>query len=450
MGISFDNDMRIAGYRPAIFKEALRGFMRTGMPGNLIDLRSVFPLRRDGAIVFEECLDRRLIGADRLTVTESGEAIAYARAKRRTPIAKAQTLLNEFLRSVEALNRDPKAVTYVDEVWLFGSVMRGQESVGDIDLALKTTRRPEFAGRYDLMQDHLDDLLSAYPDAPRHWQMNWLKESWVTNRALYGPRRHPLLAGVHDGVSDLISLGVPCRLIYDRERGGEVDEPIQPWHPDSSGRRDGLGQPAEMPDFTPNLIRPMDARWIAGFSAAGMLSPYDIFRGWTDEAYRMFPEHPKGLRIAADDFCPHGDFWKPKRLEMKGLDGRNSIALINAMNRWGTSIVLNRSIETCSTAWTLHASFTDLELYRSRTRLELVSLPDIAAAASLILAVDAERMLRRGAEIHGAPAARIQVTSDTARDGLQEHLIEPVREILNSRAIRIEPLDWRGSQVEVL
>jgi hypothetical protein len=61
MGISFDRNARIAGYRPAVFKDALRGFMRTRSHGNLIDLKSIFPFRRDGAIVFEECLDRGLI-----------------------------------------------------------------------------------------------------------------------------------------------------------------------------------------------------------------------------------------------------------------------------------------------------------------------------------------------------------------------------------------------------
>ena len=64
MGISFSQDMRIAGYRPAVFTSALRGFARTESPGNLIDLKSVFPLRRDGAIVFEECLERGLIERD--------------------------------------------------------------------------------------------------------------------------------------------------------------------------------------------------------------------------------------------------------------------------------------------------------------------------------------------------------------------------------------------------
>jgi hypothetical protein len=76
VGINLDSNFRIAGYRPVVFKQALHGFTRTESPTNLIDLKSVFPLRRDGAIVFEECLDRGLIDAEALTVTEIGEVIA--------------------------------------------------------------------------------------------------------------------------------------------------------------------------------------------------------------------------------------------------------------------------------------------------------------------------------------------------------------------------------------
>jgi len=40
MGVTFMPDMRIAGYRPTVFKDALRGFLRTQSPGNFIDLKS--------------------------------------------------------------------------------------------------------------------------------------------------------------------------------------------------------------------------------------------------------------------------------------------------------------------------------------------------------------------------------------------------------------------------
>lgn len=450
MGISLDKNSRIAGYRPSVFKDALRGFLRTRSPGNMIDLKTVFPLRRDGAIVFEECLDRGLIDPATLKLTEAGEVIARAKAKSRTPLAKAQSVLNEFLDRIEILNRDSDAVQQVDQLWLFGSLMRGEETVGDIDLALTMSRRPRFATDHDGRQKHIDKLLAHHEDTPVRWEASWIKEGWLTNRALYGARRHPLLAGVQEGTSDLESLGVPCRLIYDRTRGGKVDDPILPRHPKSRGRSNDLDPPAEMPDLTPAPIRPMDARWVAGFWEAGVVSPYDIFRGWTDDAHALFPHYPDGLRVVGDDHNLRHYPWTPKRLKKAGLDGRNAVALINATTWWGTSLVLQRHIEMDATHWTLHAVFSDIQLHRARKHLDLITLPDMAAVTALILAVDAERMLRRAAELSDSPTVRIHIDDAGLSEDLQSYFVESVRAHLESRTIRIEPADWAGEKVSVL
>ena len=120
VGISFDKNMKIAGYTPATFKNGLRGFMRTLSPGCMIDLKSVFPQRRDGAIVFEECLDRGLINAqDGFQLSKAGESVVRGKAKPRTPLAKAQALLEDFLARVHFLNNDKDAIWFVQRVWLF-------------------------------------------------------------------------------------------------------------------------------------------------------------------------------------------------------------------------------------------------------------------------------------------------------------------------------------------
>lgn len=75
-----------------------------------------------------------------LEITGSGETIARAKAQHRTPIAKAKVLLSDFLERVDGLNGDPRGVHYVNQVWLFGSLMRDEETVGDIDLAIETAR----------------------------------------------------------------------------------------------------------------------------------------------------------------------------------------------------------------------------------------------------------------------------------------------------------------------
>lgn len=111
MGISFDRDLRIAGYRASIFKNALAGYLRTERPASLIDLKSIFPHRRDGAIVYEECLDRDLINRGTGKVSEAGLTLARSKVVARTPPEKAKTILEAFLKRVDQLNHDPEAIS---------------------------------------------------------------------------------------------------------------------------------------------------------------------------------------------------------------------------------------------------------------------------------------------------------------------------------------------------
>jgi|ERR1700721_3014111 hypothetical protein len=105
------------------------------------------------------------------------------------------------------------------------------------------------------MKRRLKELLSRRDDAPAARGLIWSAETWITDRALYGTRRHSLLAGVQSDISDLAELGAPCRLIYDRARGGRVNDPILPRHPQSNGRQNDLALAAEMPDLAPKDIR---------------------------------------------------------------------------------------------------------------------------------------------------------------------------------------------------
>src|SRR5262249_47579839 len=160
----------------------------------------------------------------------------------------------------------------------------------------------------------LKKLLANRDDVPQTRGLLWSAELWHMQRSLFGVKRHPLLAGVQENINNLLDLGVPCRLIYARTRGGRVNDPILHQHPGSTGRRNDIEPPAEMPDLSPADLRPMDGRWICGFQTWGSVSPYCIFRGWTDEAHALFPRYPEGLVVVGDDFEPLRPIWVPKRL----------------------------------------------------------------------------------------------------------------------------------------
>lgn len=438
MGISFDRDLRVAGYRMSAFKSALASYLRTECPASLIDLKSVFPHRRDGAIVYEECLDRHLIDRATGKVTEAGLTLVRSKLAPRTPLETAKEILDAFLERVDQLNRDPEAISRVDQIWLFGSLMRNESAVGDIDLALARSSSDRFEN-LDAQILQAKALLTNFPGAPRVWAWPWDRIDWLYRRAIFGARRHPLLAGAKDGMGDLASLGVPCRLIYDRARGGRVDDAIVPRHPQSNGRLNTIAPLPVAPDLTPVPLQPMDARWVAGYDRWGSVSPYDIFRGWTDECRQLFPEYPQDLRIAAsgDDL---GDFpWQPKTIKRPGIDGRAAVAVISATKFWGTCITLHRSIHHISGKTVLEASFSDLLLHRSRKYIDLATLPEMVSAVSLILAVDAERMLRRAIDRDSPAEVTIRIVSGDLPDDMRDYFVHEIVKTLEQRTVAIEP-----------
>lgn len=186
----------------------------------------------------------------------------------------------------------------------------------------------------------------------------------------------------------------------------------------------------------------MDGRWVAGYSTWGVVSPYDIFRGWTDDAHRLFANYPEDLRVLADGFDLRSFPWQPKRLRQPGLDGRAALLVMDATEWWGVSLVLNRAIETSDRQWILHARFSNIELNRARTRVDLASTPAIVGAVSLVLAVDAERMLRRAREQSDAPRIEIQIAGDGLIDEIRVHVVDEIAKALRSRSVRIEPEGW--------
>ena len=139
----------------------------------------------------------------------------------------------------------------------------------------------------------------------------------------------------------------------------------------------------------------MDGRWVSGYSGYGVVSPYHLFRSWSDDAHALFAKYPEGLRVVGSADAKFLSGWKPKSLKKRFLEGRNAISIFNVTDFGGMSVVLCREISVEPKGCVIHARFEDAELYRARKRLDPSAVGEIASAAALIIAVDAERVLRR-------------------------------------------------------
>src|SRR5207248_2289196 len=102
--------------------------------------RLVYSLRRLGYV---EVIRQQRLGTWRNTM--AGNALANATAAPPLSRTDADRLLKEFLIRVGIVNNDPSWLYRVGKVVIFGSYLKSQEWVGDIDLAIRLDRRREFA-----------------------------------------------------------------------------------------------------------------------------------------------------------------------------------------------------------------------------------------------------------------------------------------------------------------
>jgi hypothetical protein len=208
---------------------------------------------------------------------------------------------------------------------------------------------------------------------------------------------------------DLRDMGVPCRLIYDRSRGGRVNDAILPRHPDSPGRRNDIHEPAPMPSLSPAAIRPMNAAWASEYRNGYRVLPGLIYRGDTAEEEELFPYRLDHVSVFAGRGISNRPCeWVPDLVSDPTVDGRNRVVLSQLMDRnpqWratsirrGLAVAMDRSIRSSASGWTIHVRFGDLETWRGHKRAEILSVCDLARVASLILTGDTQRIVRRDQE----------------------------------------------------
>ena len=194
----------------------------------------------------------------------------------------------------------------------------------------------------------------------------------------------------------------------------------------------------------------MDARWIGDYWGLGAVSPYDIFRGWTEDAHKLFPRYPEGLRVGTSSGALGDESWLPRQSKVSDLDGRGAVALLKIRPGAETRIVLHRRIDISDGHWVLEAAFSDLGLRRGQKYLAPEALLDLTAAAALIIAVDAERMLLRAGDRAKPPTISVRVGERADDNGRPcSCFVEPTVSLLQARRVRMEPLNWGGPAVAV-
>lgn len=346
-------------------------------------------------------------------LTEAGVSLASARATKRVPKSKASAVFERFLSACEAVNRRDDLPFRVDEVWLFGSLLNpDKEDVGDIDFVPvigSTKLRPGTETHSDWYWDLARELgLMRQITISNHYEL-------VQSRILYGGRRHSLFAPTD--LYDLTSLACPCQLVFDIARGGRVDDPVRPMHPDAKGRHNSIGLPKRMPSLEPtgHPIVPVAASMIVpefsptsdtrqayclGGECAGKIDLY----AWHD-SFRTL--------VVADGIVPPEAAGAAylKHLDLGECDDRRLVGLLvsGEGDRDGCGLTLERRIERVGDG--VRYDFEVQQYVQSGSERIERCFDSLTFALHAILQADLERIFRLDAEAGIDTRLEVQISS---------------------------------------
>ena len=386
------------------------------------------------AVMIEEFRQRGLIGREQRGLrsvdddglTQAGRALASAKGNKRAPRAKAQAIFDAYIENCAKLNARTDLPFRIEQVWLFGSMLNEErEDVGDVDFVPIFSRTSD-ALDFDEEQRQYDRLADSLGISRRGLLDGVFIDERVRSRLTLNGSRHPLLAP--NNLEQLTSLGAPCRLVFDAERGGRVDDPVLPRHPESRGKSDGIGPPRTMPrlDAPQGSVEPSASSiaipsFILGHDALVRIS---ATRNLPHDTQRMlrFGSFARPTLVTGEPSSVREKSAAMEGLDLTGCDGRWKFGLLvgspaadpyrpdEGPFQFGfvveRSITINDGVTDYTVRITQYAADDDVPTGEGLMQAEL--------SLHALMEADVERILRRDAEIGVSTQLRIDVGSEIA------------------------------------
>jgi predicted nucleotidyltransferase len=193
-----------------------------------------------------------------------GHRLAASRLIRRFPIEQGRALLPKIVEAARNLNANPEASHRIGEIFLFGSILTGEDDgdAGDIDLVVHVHRRR-------LPDDRLNALIAAEEQKmPRHLDFyhRLNRQAEDLQRAI---KKVSSKISLH-GFSDVETYGAPHRQLYRYDVETEAEAPAD------HKIRVATSQARPDPETEHRLPPPRDQRaWPVAPNAPVILRPMD-------------------------------------------------------------------------------------------------------------------------------------------------------------------------------
>ena len=150
----------IAGVRATIVRDALRRFVHCMFDHLLLADACKISERKSREVmnylIGESYIQRvavpfRQAAIPLYELTNKGMRFVNASAMRRFDRSKADKIILDFMKRVREVNSDPHFLFKVAGAIVYGSYVRGEQTLGDVDIAYELTRKCSDPKRYDRM-----------------------------------------------------------------------------------------------------------------------------------------------------------------------------------------------------------------------------------------------------------------------------------------------------------
>ncbi|EJU14411.1 hypothetical protein LH128_03819 [Sphingomonas sp. LH128] len=297
--LSFPRGALIGGVPVTTLKAILRSIDSTGSFTSAIQLRSSGACHCDNAIAVDVAIQAGLVDPGGRTLTDLGHAVLGSTSKARLPRAKATILLNGLLDSAAGYNANPDHTHQIDEIWLFGSHARSAETVGDIDLAIRWSRKAHVT-----MADADARTRARYGELYSGRKEIWDMTRRLQDRDLFGQRRNAAFAVTRD-LSLLIAMAEPCMKVFDLANGIIAAPALLDKHPEATVRQDGMRPRVTALDRDRLLAlrptpRPLPANWPCTYNGVWLPSPLSFALSPTTSAHYHVAKLARDFDLSAD------------------------------------------------------------------------------------------------------------------------------------------------------
>lgn len=149
--------------------------------------------------------------------TEKGRRFGIASANPPISRAKASQLLNELIERVKKVNNTIELIYYVETVKVFGSYLSDKEMLGDIDVAIKLTRKYEGDKFMEENQKRIDLAL----DLGRKFSNYVAQLSWPYREIMLMLQTKKKGLSLHDEDSDPVIHRTESKIVYEYKEKNE-------------------------------------------------------------------------------------------------------------------------------------------------------------------------------------------------------------------------------------